>query len=95
MERLGPVLIIVFKHSHVVPRDSFFSCLKDRRSEQSLTTLEMGKNCKQNLEHKASQSPYLLPMMRLYQHLAFPVKEKGKSFNRKVSSDMPLMRRHA
>ena len=74
--------------SHAMPRDSLFLCLKDRTSERSLTTLEMGTNCKQNLEHKASQSPCLLPMVRLYQRLAFPVKEKGKSFHRTVSSDM-------
>ena len=73
-----------------MPRDSFL-CLKDKTSERSLTTLEMGKNCKQKLEHKASQSPGLLPIVRLYQRLAFPVKEKGKSFDRKVSSDMPAM----
>jgi len=42
-----------------------------------------------------SQSPCLLPMVSLYQGLAFPVKEKGKSFHYKVSSDMPTMRKHA
>ena len=79
MARSGPVLIRVLKRSHALPRDSFFFCLKDRTSEQSLTTLEMGKNCKQKLEHRASQSPCLLPMVRLYQCLAFLVKEKGKA----------------
>ena len=95
MARLGLVLMRVLKYSHAMPRDSFFFCLKDRASKRSLTTLEMGKNCKQKLEHRASQSPCLLSMVRLYQHLAFPVKEKGKSFHHKVSSDMPSMRRHA
>jgi hypothetical protein len=44
---------------HAMPRDSFSSCLKDRTSEQRLTTLEMRRNYKQKLEHKVSQStPY-------------------------------------
>jgi len=94
MARSGPVLIRVLKHSHTVPRDSFFCCLKERTSKRSLTTLEMGKNYKQKLEHRASQSPYLLPMMRLYQRLAFPIKEKGKSFYHKVTYGMPAIRRH-
>ena len=95
MARSGLVLIGVLKHSQAMPRDSFFFCLKERTSEQSLTTLEMGKNYKQKLEHRASQSPCLLPIVRLYQRLAFSVKEKGKSFHRKVLSDMPAMRKHA
>ena len=60
-----------------------------------MTTLEIGKNCKQKLEHRAFQTPCLLPMVRLYQRLAFPIKEKEKSFHRKVSSDMPAMHKHA
>ena len=88
MARSGTVLMRVLKHSQAMPRDSFFFYLKDR-------TYEMGNNCKQKLEHRASQSPCLLPMVRLYECLAFPVKEKGKSFYRNVSSDMPAMRRHA
>ena len=91
MVRLGPVLMRVLKRSHTMPRDSFFFCLKDRTSKRSLTTLKMGKNCKQKLEHRASQSPCLLPMVRLYQCLDFPVKEKGKSIHHKVWSDMPTM----
>jgi hypothetical protein len=55
----------------------------------------MEKKYKQKLEHKASQYPCLLPMVSLYQHLAFPVKEKQKSFHRNVLSDMPAMHRHA
>jgi hypothetical protein len=54
-----------------------------------------GENCKQKLEHKASQSPCLLSIVRLYQRVAFPIKEKGKSFHRTISFDMPAMRRHA
>jgi hypothetical protein len=95
MARLGPELRSVLKCFHALPRDSFFFCLKDRTSKRSLTTLEMEKNCKQKLEHRASQSLCLLPMVSLYQCLAFPVKEKGKSFHCKVSCDMPSMRRHA
>ena len=78
-----------------MPRDSFSFCLKDRTSKRKLTTLEMGKNCKQKLEHRASQSPCLLPKVRLYQHFTFLIKEKGKSFHHKVLSDMPAMRKHA
>ena len=55
----------------------------------------MGKKLKQKLEHNASQSPCLLLMVCLYQCLALPFKEKGKSFHRKVLSDIPAMRRHA
>jgi hypothetical protein len=73
----------------------FSFCLKDRISKQRLTTLEMGKKCKQMLEHKASQSPCLLPMVCLYQCLALPVKENAKGFHHKVSSDMPIMRKYA
>ena len=75
MARLGPVLMRALKSSYAMPRDSFFFCLKDRASKRSLTTLEMGKNCKQKLEHRASQSPCLLLMVRLYQRLTFPVKK--------------------
>jgi hypothetical protein len=64
MARLGLVLIRVLKGSNAIPRDSFFFfCLKDRTSKQSLTTLDMGKKCKQKLEHRASQSPCLFPMV--------------------------------
>jgi hypothetical protein len=35
------------------------------------------------------------PMVSLYQHLAFPIKEKGKGFHRKVLFDMPAMHKHA
>jgi hypothetical protein len=59
--------------------DSCSSCLKDRTSERRLTTLEMGKKCKQKLKHKASKSPYLFPIVSLYQRLAFSIKEKEKS----------------
>jgi hypothetical protein len=95
MARSWPILMRVLKRSHVMPRDSFFFCLKDRISKRSLTTLEIGKNCKQKQEHMASQSPCLPPMVRLYQCLTFLVKEKGKSLYHKVLSDMPTMRRHA
>jgi hypothetical protein len=94
MARSGPILMRVLKHSDAMSRDSFLFCLKDRTFERSLTTLEMKKNYKQKLEHRAFQSPCLLPMVRLYQRLAFPVKEKGKNFHRKVLSDMPAMCRH-
>ena len=80
MARSGPVLMRVLKRSQAMPRYYFFFCLKDRTSERSLTTLEMGKNCKQKLEHRASQFPCLLPMVRLYQYLAFSSKEKEKAF---------------
>jgi hypothetical protein len=62
-------------------------------SLRSLATL--GKNCKQKFKHKTFQSPWLLPTWWLYQRLAFPVKENGKSFYLKVSLDMPSMLRHA
>jgi hypothetical protein len=56
----------------------------------------MEKNLKQNLEHNVFQSPCILPTVRLYQCLAFPIKENGKSFrHRKDSSDMPAIRKHA
>ena len=58
MARSEPVLMRALKRSHDVPRDSFSFCLKVRTPERRLTTLEMGKKCKQKLEHKASQSPY-------------------------------------
>ena len=95
MARSGLVLIRALKRPHAMPRDSFSFYLKDRTLERRLTTLEMGKNCKQKLEHKASQSPYLLLIVCLYQHLALPIKEKGKSLHHKVSFDMPAMHRHA
>ena len=80
MAMSGPVLMRALKHFHTMSRDSFFY-LKDRTSEQSLTTLEMEKNCKQMVEHRASQSPCLLPMVRLYPRYTFLVKEKGKTFD--------------
>jgi hypothetical protein len=50
--------------------------------------LEIGKKSRQKLEQRASQFPSLLGAVRLYQILAFPSKEKGKSFHLKVSLDM-------
>jgi hypothetical protein len=82
------------KRSHAMPRDFCSFCLKVRTSEWRLTTLEMGKNCKQNPEHKVFQSPCLLPVVCLYQRLALPFKEKEKSFHHKVSSQMPAIRKH-
>ena len=61
MERSGLELIRSLKRAHVVPRDSFSFCLKDRTSIRWLTTLEMGKKDKQKLEHRAFQSPCTLP----------------------------------
>jgi hypothetical protein len=55
----------------------------------------MGKNFKQNLERNIFQSPCILPTISLYQCLAIPVKENGKSYHLKVLSDMPAIRKHA
>ena len=82
-------------HSHDVARDSSSSCLKDRTSFRRLTTLEMGKKHKLNLEHNVSQSPCILPTVRLYHYLALPVKENGNNFHLKVLSNMPAIRKHA
>jgi uncharacterized membrane protein YbaN (DUF454 family) len=60
-----------------------------------LTTLWIGKKSKQKLERKLPQSPCLLSMVRSYQILALPLKEKGKSFHLKISSDMPAMCRQS
>ena len=95
MSRSRPVMMSSLKRSHDVPRDSYSSCLKFRTSFQRLTTLEMGKKCKQNLEHSVSQSPCILPIVRLYHCLALPVKENGNNFHLKVLSDMPAIRKHA
>jgi hypothetical protein len=46
----------------------------------------------QTLERKDPQSPCCLPTTLLYHCLAFPFKEKGNSFQRKVLSDMPSIR---
>ena len=61
MARPGPELTRSLKRAHAAPRDSFSFYLKDRTSLRRLTTLEMEKNDKQKLEHKASQSPRTLP----------------------------------
>ena len=79
------------KMIHDVPRDSSSSCLKFRTSFRRLTTLEMGKKRKQNLEHNVSQSPGILPMVCLYQCLALRVKENGNNFHLMVLSDMPAI----
>ena len=52
--RFGPVVIRLLIRSHNVPRDSSSSCLKFRTSFRRLTTLEIGKKHKQNLEHSVS-----------------------------------------
>ena len=54
MARSGPMMMRLLIRSHDVPRDSFSSCLKFRTSFRRLTTLEMGKKHKQNLEHSVS-----------------------------------------
>jgi hypothetical protein len=59
--RPGPVMMSSLKRSHDVARDSSSSCLKFRTSFRRLTTLEMEKKRKQNLEHKVFQSPCILP----------------------------------
>ena len=48
------MVIKLLKRVHDAPRDSFSFCLKVKTSIQRLTTLEMGKEDKQNLEHKVS-----------------------------------------
>ena len=95
MARSGPVMMSSLKQSHDVPRNSSSSCLKLRTSFRRLTTLEMEKKRKQNLEHSISQSPCILPTVRLYHCLALPVKENGNNFHLKVSSDMPAICKHA
>ena len=95
MARSGPELTRSFKRAYAAPRDSFSFCLKDRTSIRRLTTPEMGKKDKQKLEHKASQSSCTLPMVRVYQCLALPVKENVNSFHLKVSCDMPTICKHA
>jgi predicted 2-oxoglutarate/Fe(II)-dependent dioxygenase YbiX len=84
MIKLGPMVIRSLKRAHDVPRDSCYFCLKDRTSNRRRTTLEMGKKAKQNLEHRISQSPCILPMVYLYHRLALPVKENGNNFHLKV-----------
>jgi hypothetical protein len=95
MARFGPVMMSSLKWSHIVPRDSSSSCLKFRSSFRRLTTLDMRKKCKQNLEHNIFQSPYILPTVRLYHYLALPIKENKNNFHLKVLSDMPAIRKHA
>ena len=75
-------------------RDSCSFCLKDRTSNRRLTTLEMRKKDKQNLEHNIFQSPCILPTVLLYHRLALPVKENGNNFYLKVLSDMPVICKH-
>jgi hypothetical protein len=55
----------------------------------------MGKKVEQNLEHSVSQSPSILPTVCLYHRLALPVKENRNNFYLKVSSDMPVIYKHA
>ena len=95
MARSGPMMMNSLKQSHDAPRDSSSSCLKFRTSFQRLTTLKMGKKRKQNLEHNVSQSPCILPTVRLYQCLALPVKENRNNFHLKVLLDIPAIRKHA
>jgi hypothetical protein len=47
------VVIKLLKRAHA-PRNSFSFCLKAKTSIRMLTTLEMGKKDKQNLENKVS-----------------------------------------
>jgi hypothetical protein len=75
-------------------QEIFFFLFK-RYKFQRLTTPEMGKKDKQKLEHRASQSPYTLPTVRVYQCLALPIKANGNSFHFKVSCDMPTICKHA
>jgi hypothetical protein len=75
-------------------QEIFFFLFK-RYKFQRLTTPEMGKKDKQKLEHRASQSPYTLPTVRVYQCLAPPIKANGNSFHFKVSCDMPTICKHA
>jgi hypothetical protein len=82
------------KHSQVAIRDSSSSCVKDKISKRRQTILEIEKKSRQKLEQRASQFLSLLGAVRLYQILAFPSKEKEKSFHLKVSVDMPLMCRN-
>ena len=51
MARSGPMMMRLLIRSHDVPRDSSSSYLKFKTPFQRLTTLEMGKKRKQNLEH--------------------------------------------
>ena len=95
MARSGPESTRSLKRVHAAPRDSFSFCLKDRTSIRRLTTPEMRKKDKQKLEHRASQSPYTLPTVRVYQCLALPIKENGNSFHFKISCDMPVICKHA
>jgi hypothetical protein len=63
------------KHSLVSLADKWRKVpVKVRTFIQRLTTLEMGKKCRQNLEHNISQSPCILPLVRLYHCLALPLK---------------------
>ena len=75
-------------------RDSCSFCLKDRTSNRRLTTIEMRKKDKQNLEHNIFQSPCILPTVLLYHRLALPVKENGNNFYLKVLSDMLVICKH-
>ena len=95
MARSGPVVMRSIKWAHDVPRDSCSFCFKDRTSFRRLTTLEMGKKAKQNLEHSIFQSHCILPMVCLYHRLALPIKENGNNVYHKVLLDMPMICKHA
>jgi hypothetical protein len=62
----GLEFIRELKRSQDVARDSLSSCLKDRTLALRLTTLEVGKKSKQNLEHKVPQSPCFFSTVQLY-----------------------------
>jgi hypothetical protein len=95
MGRAGPEWTRLSKHSQTAIRDSSSSCVKDKIAKRRQMILEIGKKSRQKLEQRASQFPSLLGVVHLYQILAFPSKEKEKSFYLRVSLDMPLMCRHA
>ena len=95
IERFGPVRVRSIKRSHDSPRDFSSSCLKERISIRRSSTFEIGKYLKIKLLYSSFQSPSALPMLSLYQCLAFPVKENEKSFYLRASSDMPSIRRRS
>jgi hypothetical protein len=84
MDRAGPEWTRLSKRSQAAIRDSSSSYVKDKISKRRQTILEIGKRSRQKLEQRASQFPSLLGVVRLYQILAFPSKEKEKSFHLKV-----------
>ena len=93
-DKSGPMCINAENLAQATPIDSFSRCSKSRIALGREPIRDIGENARQNLSLSSSQSPFVLPITRVYHCFTFPMREKGNNVHFRFSYVMSEMLRH-